>query len=89
MTDSGSYTFDKIDGELPEGTTFTIWPQITTNDMDLPEDLKPVDEETLLQDKLKFLIDKGSELKTQLEEAVQKVKFYEKAIKSYNKAFKK
>lgn len=64
MTDSGQYTFNKMEQE-------------------------PKTEEQLLQDKLEQWREQASKLKAQFEEATSKVKFYEKAIKSYNKAFKK
>lgn len=78
MTDSGSYTFDK---------PANMDDKMTGNE--LPNDLKPVDEEELLQDKLNEWIERVNWLNEELEIATAKVKFYEKAIKSYNKAFKK
>ena len=95
MTDSGTYKFstgafiDKQPDKIKTYPMETELPNNTIADPELPQHPTQIDEKTLFQNKLKFWIDKGSELKLQLDEAVQKVKFYEKAIKSYNKAFKK
>lgn len=63
--------------------------KLFTMEPELPNDLKPVDEEKLLQDKLNEWIERVNWLNEELEIASAKVKFYEKAIKSYNKTFKK
>ena len=65
-------------------------------DPELPNDLKPVDEEQILQERANFWANQIGEkeialtkAKLELEEARGKHAFYIKQIKSYNKAFKK
>lgn len=63
---------------------------------ELPKELQPVDEETILQERANHWANQVGEkeialtkAKLELEEARSKHAFYVKQIKSYNKAFKK